>query len=109
MEDDPDHIPIYKMPGPFLVMLLVGLFFFGLFIGGFYWNEYVFPGIYGPDVISGPSKYLVMAAFLLFSAVVFSIMIPTCVRRCKRFLFLLILTGIILFTIGNILSSSAPI
>jgi hypothetical protein len=96
--DEPD-IPLYKLPGPRLAMILVGLFFFSLFIGGFYWESYIFPTLSGSWEVSTPGKYFVMAAFLLFSMVAIGVATP--LFRYKRFLTYSVYAGLILYGIGT--------
>jgi hypothetical protein len=100
--DDSD-IPLYKIPGPRLVLILIGLFFFGLFVGGFYWETYFIPTMHGRLVVAAPGKYLVMAAFLLFSFVATAYATPLC--HYKKFLTYTIYTGFILYIVGSLVLS----
>jgi hypothetical protein len=101
LADESEYIPLYKSPGLLLVMLLVGSLFFGLFICGFYWEDYVFPTLNGPWEVAAPGKYLVMAAFLLLSFAVFGAMTPI-LRYRPGFLIIPFFIGVILLILGNL-------
>ena len=82
-------------------MILAGLFFFGLFFGGFFWHDYQFPTLNGPWEVAAPGKYLVMAAFLLFSLVIFGAVTPI-LRYRPGFLIIPFFIGIIVLALGTL-------
>lgn len=93
-------IPLYKIPGPRLVLIVVGLFFLALFSGGFYWDKYMLPGMLGPWVIETPGKYLVMLAFLLFAIVAIGSATP--LSKYSKVITTLLYAGLFSFALGGL-------
>jgi len=84
--------------GPRIVLALVGLFFLGVFIGGFYWESYVIPARSGPWVVHPPGKYLVMISFFIGSFIF--LCAALFLLRFKKLYEVLSLTAFALFVAG---------
>ena len=84
--------------GPRIVLALVGLFFLGVFVGGFYWEDYVLPARMGPWVVHPPGKYLVMMSFFIGSFIFLSATL--CLLKFRKLYEVLSLTALALFLAG---------
>jgi hypothetical protein len=84
--------------GPRIVLALVGLFFLGMFIGGFYWEDYILPARSGPWVVHAPGKYLMMISFFIGSFIFLSAALF--LLKFRRLYEILSLTAFALFVAG---------
>jgi len=91
-----------KLVGPKIIFVLVGVFFFSLFFGGFYWNSYNLPTMHGYWQVNVPGKYLVMLSFLLFSilSISLSIFIPIIKSRLFKYS---VYTAMLSFLVGSLI------
>jgi len=91
-----------KLIGPKIIFVLVGVLFFFLFIGGFYWDSYKLPTMHGFWQVNVPGKYLVMISFLLISILSISISVFVPLIKSRLFQYS-VYTAILSFLFGSLI------